>query len=181
MAQTLSTDLRCKHDAIQKLNDVIGGKFEGDCSQWFSSACEQVSEVRESAIELRYQFSCVIKQLTTTEPEDKTTAEQDWPVAKEFDGWATDDCIDFCNSHGLIEDLRQCREAIKQIFSNIRTSCAELGSYYEIEEEEHVVFRLEISSDRATYKNEYNKWIDWAVNNMNDESRICFSISIDRV
>ncbi|MGB8227277.1 MAG: hypothetical protein WCE45_10510, partial [Sedimentisphaerales bacterium] len=29
-----------------------------------------------------------------------------WPITKEFEGKASDSCIEFCNSLGLVDDLR---------------------------------------------------------------------------
>jgi hypothetical protein len=114
---------------------------------------------------------------------ERTTLVEEWPIALEFIDWASEDCVEFCNSHGLINYLRRCRKALNSTFSNIHKMIAELNYYQEIDtiDEGHIVIRLEIKSDRETYKKEYKSWVSWMVQNLRDESRMFISVSIDRL
>ncbi len=192
MGDTLCANLSCDPEALKKLNDILSPIFIaasfGHTSHtiiqnyYMTLASEINKENKAVAHQVRNHFSMVVNGLITIETNEETVAEE-YPEALEFKGWATDDCIEFCNSHGLIDDLRKCRKALNDIFSNIINSIAEVDHYQEIDvdDEGHVVIRLEIESDRKTYREEYKTWVRWMVNNLSDGSRILFSLSIDRL
>lgn len=192
MGDTLCVNLRCEPALLEELNNFfcienivtwISHTSQIITQQYFEShSSEMNNELLAVAYQVRNQFSKVVNGLTTLETEETTVAEE-WPIALEFNGWASDDCIEFCNSHGLINDLRKCKRALNAIFSNINVSIAELDYYQEIgvNDEGHVVIRLEIESDRKTYRKEYNSWVRWMVDNLSDVSRMFFSVSIDRL
>jgi len=95
---------------------------------------------------------------------------------------ATDKCFEFCNSRGLISDLRKCLNEAKKNFSNRTSLCAEL-SHFEDElstDEGHVVIRLEIASDSQTVSAEYNAWVDWMVDNISPNNVGMFTLTIRR-
>lgn len=114
--------------------------------------------------------------------EQDTNIESDWPVAKEFDGVATDDCITFCNSRGLIPCLRSCLEAIEGFFSNRKKLTAELDYFQEdnTEDEGHVVFRLVLDSSQETAFKEYSLWVEWFVTNVRPDDRTLFTLTFTR-
>lgn len=185
MGNTLCANLRCAPALLEKLSTFFCCK---NIVTWIShtshATAQQYFENEPVAVahKVRNQFSKVVNGLTTLETNETTVAEE-WPIALEFNGWASDDCIEFCNSHGLINDLRKCKRALNAIFSNINVSIAELDYYQEIgvNDEGHVVIRLEIESDRKTYRKEYKSWVRWMVDNLSDVSRMFFSVSIDRL
>jgi len=192
MTQTLCANLRCNYSSLEKLNmtftfasivDWVGHTSNVTTQPPFESYSSEINnEYLSIASQVRDQLSKVVNGLTTLEV-DETTIAEEWPIALEFNGWASDDCVEFCNSHGLIDDLRKCRRALNDIFSNINKSIAELDYYQEIgvDDEGHVVIRLEIESDRKTYKKEYRSWVSWMVDNLSDENRMFMSVSIDRL
>lgn len=192
MAQTLSANLRCDHTLLEELSRTfsfvniaawIEHTSHETSQQYHQSGFLEINNERLAiASQVRDQFSKVLDGLTTSEI-DETTIAEEWPIALEFNDWASDDCVEFCNSHGLIDDLRKCRRALNDIFSNINKSIAELDYHQEmdVDDEGHVVIRLEIQSDRKIYRKEYNSWVSWMVDNLNDASRISISLAISRL
>jgi len=192
MGQTLCADLRCDYGSLVELNKTFTlasivkwcGQTSDVLLERYCELCvpETDKEYLTLSKQLRGQLSKVIDGLTTSEPQDTTVAEE-WPVSLEFSGWASDDCIEFCNSHGLVEDLRKCRKTLNDSFTNIKNSLAEIDYYQDdaVDDEGHVVLRLEIESDRKTYRKEYNSFVSWMVDNLSDQNRMLISISIDRL
>jgi hypothetical protein len=96
--------------------------------------------------------------------------------------WITKDCLNFCHERNIFEDVKKCKDAVYDIFSNIKEMVFEHDYFYnEAYESGHVFIRLKIKADKETYRKEYRSWISWMVNNLTDESRILISISIDRI
>ena len=191
MSQTLCANLRGGSGLLEELNKAFSSAGMNEYTQNTSSVVfyyfeprlpEINNECSTTARQVRYQFSKVINDLTTVEAKGTTIAEE-WPVALEFKGWASDDCIEFCNSHGLIDDLRKCKRALKEIFSNIKKTTAGLDYYQEdgVNDDGYVVLRVEIESDRETYRNEYKSWVNWTVEHLSDESRMLITVSVDRL
>jgi len=106
-----------------------------------------------------------------------------WPTTKEFQGRASDGCIEFCNSLGLIDDLRNCLNQLEHTFSNIKYLFAELDYFQDedTEDQDHIAFNVEVQSSRDTSKAEHNKWIDWFVENITDDKRQFFVLDLVRV
>jgi len=111
------------------------------------------------------------------------TSEESWPVASEFDDYASDDCIEFCNSHGLNHVLRECLDQIPKIFSNVIKYFAELDYFMDEEDENtpHIVIRLKLKSEQKIALDEYDKWVDWVVGNIKPEKAEYFTLSFKRV
>jgi len=106
-----------------------------------------------------------------------------WPVTSEFEGMADDACIEFCNSRGVIPVLRKCLGQAQVIFSNVRSVRAELG-YFEDEGNEdygHVVIRLEVRTDQDTMLDEYDRWVDWFIDNLSATNRTLFTLTVSRI
>lgn len=184
MTQTLCANLRFDPELLKELNSSFSptntiGCLEGTSYSILSS--ERDNQCPDVMRQVRNQFYKVISGLTTIESPG-TTVDEEWPNAIEFKDWASEDCIEFCNTHGLLHDLRKCKRALTDTFSNIITLSADLGFYQEIDVEDigHVVIRLEIATDRQTYRNEYKSWINWIIENISDENRMLLSVSIDR-
>jgi hypothetical protein len=106
-----------------------------------------------------------------------------WPVTKAFEGRASDGCVEFCNSLGLIDDLRNCLNQLENTFSNIKYHFAELDYFQDedTEDQGHIVFNVEVQSSRDVSKAEHNKWIDWFVENITDDKRQFFVLDLVRV
>ena len=117
----------------------------------------------------------------TTQEED-TTHLDEWPVAVEFEGIATDECISFCNSNGSISCLRSCFEAAKRLFSNIKELRAELDCFQDegTRDEGHVVIRLVLGSSQETAFREYRSWVEWFVTHCEPHQRELFTLSFTR-
>lgn len=104
-------------------------------------------------------------------------------IVSEFEKIASAACIEFCNSHGLIPDLRNCLDRAKLAFSNRQSLSAEYDRFDqdEYEEDGHVVIRLEVSSDQETAFKEYDAWVDWTVDNIKPNNIGRFTLTIRRV
>jgi hypothetical protein len=110
-------------------------------------------------------------------------SEKDWQVTSEFEGIADDACIEFCNSHRLIPDLRMCLDQVQEIFSNRRSVRANFG-YFEDEGNEdsgHVVIRLEVQTSQDAVLEEYDRWIDWFIDNLSATNRTLFTLTVSRI
>lgn len=95
---------------------------------------------------------------------------------------ATDQCLEFCNSHGLISDLRKCLNEAKKIFSNISNLKAEYDRFPadEYEEDGHVVLKVEVDSDQDTAFREYDDYTAWMMDNISDENLDFFILTVVR-
>ena len=180
---TLDADLRFDYKTLEKLNEWFL-RISNETEQQNAEPSSSEIHITYTTIanQVRTQFSQIINLLTTSEKQETTVAEE-WPAASEFSDWASDNCVEFCNSHGIISDLRKCKNVLSFIYTNIKSSSAELDYFNEIESNDdgHVVIRIEIESDRETYKKEYNSWVNWIINNLSDEGRMLISVSIDRL
>lgn len=190
MTQTLFMGIKNSVNALNDLSESFPVTIVPSGSQHTSDSYLQTytgsdfSEIESEDILVKQELRGHFLQaaiLLAKETEESTIDE--WPEALEFKDWATIDCVEFCNSHGLLSDLRRCRAALDAIFSNIQRSSAELDYYQDTdsEDEGHIVIRIEIASDRETYRKEYNSWIKWMVENISDDSRLFITVSIDRL
>lgn len=192
MAQTLCAHLQCDRALLEELSKTLSfacitpwveNTSYALPQQYRESGSLEIHDGWQAVVsQVRDQFSKVVEGLITSE-DSGTTVVEEWPVALEFNGWATENCVEFCNSYGLVNDLRKCKKALGDIFSNIIKSTAEIDYYQEIgvNDKGHVVIRLEIKSDRKTYRKEYNTWVSWMVNNLSDVGISLITISIDRL
>lgn len=107
----------------------------------------------------------------------------EWPVTAEFYGIADDSCIEFCNAHGLISDLRKLINKAKEAFSKRQKISAEYDRFPadEFEEEGHVVLKIDVSSDQDTAFREYDEFTDWIYDNVNDDNQDFFILSVNRL
>jgi hypothetical protein len=114
---------------------------------------------------------------------DDTRVEASWPVAKEFEGLATDVCVEFCNSRGLLGVLRRYLNQARVVFSNRAHLSAELDFFRdeEIEDSTHVVLRVEVNSDQEAALEEYDRWVRWVVANIPPSHSQFFTLTVRRV
>jgi hypothetical protein len=113
--------------------------------------------------------------------QDKGT-EEDWPVTSEFEGMADDACVGFCNSHGLLPDLRKCLSEANNIFLDLQNLTAEYDCFPadEYEEDGHIVIEVEVSSDQDTAFREYDAYTDWLIDNISDDNLKYFVVTVRR-
>jgi len=123
----------------------------------------------------------VVSYLTT--PKSDTGAVANWPVGIEFAGVATDACVEFCNSRGLLGVLRRYLNQAKVAFSNIIHLSAELDYFRDegIEDSTHVVIRIEANSDQKTSLSEYDAWVDWVIQNISPDDCNFFTLTVQRI
>jgi len=116
-------------------------------------------------------------------PSWESTGEVEWPVSSEFEGYASDECVEFCNSHGLNSILRKCREQVENVFSDIVNHYAELSRFEDAEPDDigHIVIRLEVKSDQATVLKQYDRWVKWIVKNLDPEDEKFFTLTFKRL
>lgn len=101
----------------------------------------------------------------------------------QFEDIADDACIEFCDAHGLISDLRKCINQAKDIFSNRQNLMAKYGRYPidEYEEEGHIIIRVEVDSDQDTAFREYDKFVGWMLDTIADENLDFFVLTVNRI
>jgi hypothetical protein len=109
----------------------------------------------------------------TKEPSDTSN---DWPIAHEFDERASIECIEFCNSRGLVGTLRIYLNQVRKIFSGFEGLSAELDY-----DEGHVVLRLRVRSDQQAALRDYDAWVNWVIDNIKPEYAIYFTMMIERM
>jgi len=134
--------------------------------------------------QIRQVYSDIIVIGMRQEIEYADTAEQDgWPVSQEFEGIATDSCLEFCNAQGLIDALRSCIKQAKVVFSNIESVLAELDCFEDegMIDDGHVVLRLKVKSCQNDVLDEYDDWIDWKVANLSTSERGYFTLTFHRI
>lgn len=107
----------------------------------------------------------------------------DWPVAHEFEERASSECIEFCNSRGLVSSLRIYLDQTRKLFSGFEGLFAELDYFQDDgdNDEGHVVLRLRIQSDLNTALRDYDAWVNWVVDNIKPDYAIYFTLTIDRI
>ena len=96
---------------------------------------------------------------------------------------ADDACIEFCNTHGLISDLRKCLDQAKDTFLNRLSLKAEYDCYPidEYEEEGHITIRVEVDSDQDTAFREYDKFVGWMLDKITDDNLDFFVLTVNRI
>jgi hypothetical protein len=112
-----------------------------------------------------------------------TGAVANWPVGTEFEGIATDACVEFCNSHGLPGVLRRCLNQAKVTFSNIIHLSAELDYFQDegIEDSIHVVIRVKVKSNQKAALDEYDVWVNWVIQNISPDDSNFFTLAVQRI
>ena len=110
-------------------------------------------------------------------------SEKDWQVTSEFEGIADNACIEFCNTRGLVPELRKCLNEAEVIFSNMQTLAVEYDCFPadEYEEEGHLVIRVEVDSDQDTAFREYDLFVDWMLENIADDKLNFFVLTVNRI
>lgn len=123
----------------------------------------------------------VVSYLTTLKSDTGTVA--NWPVGTEFKGLATDTCVEFCNSHGLLGVLRRCLEQAKIMFSNREHLSAELDYFQDegMEDSTHVAIRVKVKSSQKVALDEYDAWVSWVIQNISPDDRNFFTLTIQRI
>ena len=110
-------------------------------------------------------------------------SEKDWRVTSEFEGIANDACIEFCNTHSLISDLRKCLNKAEIMFPNRQSLSAEYDRFNqdEYEEDGHVVIRIEVSSGQEAAFKEYDVFTDWMLDNITDDNLDSFVVRVSLI
>jgi hypothetical protein len=113
----------------------------------------------------------------------QTKARGTTEIASGFEKIASAACIEFCNSHGLIPDLRNCLDRAKLAFSNRQSLSAEYDRFDqdEYEEDGHVVIRIEVNSDQETAFKEYDAFTDWMLDNITDDNLDSFVVRVSLI
>jgi len=151
---------------------------------YLSKSCEQKFDTRNKIV-------CILMGSPENTDEKELWFETEsyldieaWPVTAEFADMATETCLEFCNSHGLTDILRQCLEQVKENFGVSEQEIqAELSYFYDDEEldnEPHVAIEVKVSTSQETAENNYDKWLDWFVG-LSASDRKFFILTIDRV
>lgn len=123
----------------------------------------------------------VVSYLTTLK--SGTSAVVNWPVGTEFEGVATDACVEFCNSHGLLGVLRRCLNQARVVFSNIAHLSAELDYFRDegVEDSTHVVIRVKVKSNQKAALEEYDAWVNWVIQNISPDDCNFFTLTVQRI
>jgi len=105
----------------------------------------------------------------------------EWPVSNEFQDLMSEVCFEFCNARGLIPALRLCVNKIKELFSGIVEFHVELDHFEDDEtpDEGHIVFRVSTKPDCQIVMEEYDKWIDWLVDTVDEDKQSLITLTID--
>ena len=95
----------------------------------------------------------------------------------------TTECLEFCKNYKLQNLLSKCLCEVTDIFSNITRLNAEYDYFRDEESEDsgHIVIRVEVSSDQQIALRDYDKWVDWIVENLTAKQRKFFTLTIRRV
>ena len=122
--------------------------------------------------------------------QDKTAIE-DWDTKTVFELEAlevvpetiTYECKNFCESQGLVEVFEQCCAQTRTIFSNIQSIDCDIDYFEDDDSEEmpHVVIRIKVDADQEAVFIEYDKWLDWFVENVDDDKRDLITLLFQRV
>lgn len=136
---------------------------------------------KEAVNNLTKMFAKSIADRQKIAIEDISTS--DLPISTEFVRWTTDACVEFCNSHGLIDVLRRCNKHINIIFKNIDTVSADYDCFDEEDgqTEGHIAIRVSINSNLQTAMQDYNNWIKWKISNLSIEQRKYFTLTFHRI
>jgi len=98
--------------------------------------------------------------------------------------YASDSCIDFCNSLGIINLLRTVFQQIRQTFSNVQHLCADVDYFDDDEGEEdiqrYIAISLEVTSSQETVFEEYDQWTNWLIEELSPEEITYFSLTFRR-
>lgn len=116
-------------------------------------------------------------------PKSDTGIAVNWPVGIEFESVATDACVEFCNSRGLLGVLRRYLNQARVAFSNIIQLSAELDYFRDegIEDSTHIVIRIEVNSDQKTALSEYDSWVNWVIQNISPDDSNFFTLTVQRI
>jgi len=92
-------------------------------------------------------------------------------------------CLEFCDLRGLSLILADCLKIAKDIFSNIVELSAELDCFRDDEGEssEHVVLRLDVTSDQKAALQDYDRMVCWMAENLAASEIACFTLTVKRV
>ena len=89
---------------------------------------------------------------------------------------------EFCSAHGLNPPLKECFDAVKAFFSDIKTLHLELAYFQdeEVPDIGHVVIRVEVGSDQETALREEDAWDDWFIDNVSSRDRQFLILIVSR-
>ncbi len=183
-------ELRSAHDVIR---DGIGqvGTAERNLGQLYGSVGtvtvsygpEQIIDLCKVNEDKAAILNGIISYFYLITPKSNTDTIASWPVGTEFEGVATDTCVEFCNSRGLLGVLREYLNRARVIFSNREHLSAELDYFRdeEIEDSTHVVIRIKVKSDQNVALDEYDAWVDWVIQNISPDNSNFFTLTVQRI
>jgi hypothetical protein len=165
-------DISAKH--------LLVGSMDSDSSDRvpYSQASTQDMDIQLRL--LRDFYSAHIQGIS---PDELGTDVAEWPVVHEFDGLASGECVNYCNSQGIIDDLRILLSKAKIAFSCLETVFADLSHFQDEGGDElgHVVLRITVRSDQENTLREYDDWIEWEINSIRTENSLYFTTMIHQL
>ena len=93
------------------------------------------------------------------------------------------ECREFCDSHGLTEVVQTCLKHAQRIFAQR----VDISAEYDVFEEDapddtgHVVVRVKIQAGRTAARQQYDAWLDWFIENVDDANRNLITLTVRRV
>jgi hypothetical protein len=105
------------------------------------------------------------------------------PDVKIAETCISQECIEFCHTKGLISVRDDCLRKAREVFSNIEKLYAELDNYQddESEDSEHVVIRLEVTSNQQTMLDQYDRMVSWMAENIAPKDSGYFTLTVERL
>lgn len=163
------------HMALPWDTDSRTEQFLGTSGYWGVDAASHSASQIDFYRKVKQGFMLYIVQ------QDETVVE-DIPIKDEFTETITNECKEFCESHRITSDLAKCLSQAKVIFSNIWNLAAEYECFPadEYEEEGHIVIKLEVDSDQDTVFSEYDAFVDWMSDHIDDQALDLFILSVNR-
>ncbi len=143
-------------------------EFENSPKEFLKRLIFNFNQVENNRVDLELQQESTFESTISEEIKDSTKIIIDWPVSSEFKNKASEECVEFCNSKGIIDSLRKCLQQISLIFKCGNDFYADYDCFDEEdgETEGHVVIRVNVNCDRRTALQDYEKWVDWKIENL---------------
>jgi hypothetical protein len=157
-------------DLYSKDENTLGSKIQGSVF---------IDIEHEKLIKLKRNWQSQITQSRGYNTTDAIT----WPKSFLFSELVSSECLEFCDSHQLNSLLEACFKKAHEVFSNITKLFAEYDYFRDEESEDsgHIVIRVEVSSDQQTALGDYDRWVDWVVDNLTPQQRRFFTLTVKRV
>jgi hypothetical protein len=94
-----------------------------------------------------------------------------------------EECLRFCHDHELTTVVDNCLERAVQTFPGIIEISPEFDLFEEDDEDDmgHVVIRVKVKAEQASVQEQYDQWLDWFVDNVDDASRSLVTLTVSRI